>query len=168
MKLVLFTLGVLIFPNFAHAKKSFPDMELKGTDEQVLSPATLKGKVTVVNLWATWCEACKVELKEMETLFKPLRKDPSFQFAMVTLDKDPEKAVAWVKENLKDPESAMRELYNDPEFSLAEKFAGDTFPVTLIVDKNAQVVKVHEGYDEKSAQTASIAKEVKLLLKAAR
>ena len=144
--------------------KSFPNLEVQGVEKGVLSPKTVKGKVTVVNLWATWCEACKVELKEMETEFKELESDKRFQFAMVTLDKDPEKAKTWITENLKDPEKALKQLYKDPDFTFAEQFAGDTFPVTLIVDQSGKVIKIHEGYDEKSGQTAEIVGDVKKLL----
>lgn len=149
---------------FAVTGKKFPEMVVQGIESGSLSPETVKGKVTVVNLWATWCEACKVELKEMEGVFAPLLKNPKFNFAMVSLDKDPEKAKTWISENLKNPKEAMKYLYKDPEFKFAEKFADETFPVTLVINQKGEVVHIHEGYDENSNQTEVIAKQVRELL----
>lgn len=143
----------------------FPSLKVAGIKKGEISQKTLKGKVTVINLWATWCEACKIELKEMETVFKPLLKNKDFKFAMVSLDKDPDKAVEWIKGNMKNPAAAMKMLYKDPDFKLAEAFAGETFPVTLVVDQNGQVIHFHEGFEEGSDQTHVIKKQVEKLLK---
>lgn len=105
-----------------------------------------------------------MELKEMEGVFAPLLKNPKFNFAMVSLDKDPEKAKTWISENLKNPKEAMKYLYKDPEFKFAEKFADETFPVTLVINQKGEVVHIHEGYDENSNQTEVIAKQVRELL----
>lgn len=118
----------------------FPDVKVAGYKSGVLDKAKLMGKVTVINFWATWCEACKVELKEMETVFAPLLKNKRFQFSFVTLDKNPQKAAQWVKENLKDSETYLGYLFKDPDFKVADELNVDSFPMTLIIDSSGKVV----------------------------
>src|SRR5688500_2735340 len=88
----------------------FPKVEITKTSGPAFSSADLQGKVTVINFWATWCEACKVELKEMQTEFANLLGNENFRFMYVSLDKEPEKAVKWVSENVSNPQEFLKNL----------------------------------------------------------
>ena len=128
-----------------------------------LSPDGMSGKVTVINFWATWCKACKVELKEMESLLAPLLKDPNFRFAFVSLDKDPAQAQAWVTENLK-LKDFMATLHKDPEFAAANELGVDAFPMTFVIDQKGKVTKVQRGFEEGKGLTEGLIAEAKSLL----
>ncbi len=131
-----------------------------------LNPETMKGKVTVINFWATWCAACKVELKEMETEFAPLLKETKFQFAMVSLDKEPAAALAWIKENLKVVPEMQSLLYEDSGFVAAGVLDVDSFPMTLIVGPDLKVLHVQRGFTEGEKSTAEMTAKVKAKLAA--
>ena len=49
----------------------------------------LKGKVTLINVWATWCAPCRVELPYVQRLHKALKNVPGLQVLTLNLDEDP-------------------------------------------------------------------------------
>ncbi len=133
MRIILFAIfGIWGVGGFADAVKKGDILDISVSSYEgagKLDEASLSGKVNVVNFWATWCEACKVELVEMEEEFSSLIKEnKDFQFSFVSLDKDPKKAEAWVKKNLKNPELFLKYLFKDPEFKSAEKLEIESFP----------------------------------------
>ena len=130
-----------------------------------LSNASLEGKVTLVNFWATWCAACKVELVEMEEQLKPLFAEKDVQVAFVSLDKDPEKAAEWFQGHLKDPKALLDHLYNDSKFEVADSLKVDSFPMTLIIGRDGKVAHVQHGFKEGEGSTANLAKLVQTMLK---
>lgn len=132
-----------------------------------LSPGAAQGKVTLINFWATWCAACKVELTEMEGLLKPEMEDKDFQVAFVALDKDPAKAADWFQHNLKDPDRLLKNLYVDAAFEIADKLGVDSFPMTIIIGRDGKVAHVQKGFKEGQGSTASLVKIVSDLLRPA-
>ena len=115
--------------------ESFPQIATTHIGTSKTGPVQTAGKVTVINFWATWCESCKVELKEMETDFKGLFGESDVQLKFVSLDKDPTKAAEWFKNNLNGSTEMMDRLFADPEFKAADLVGVDSFPMTIIIDK---------------------------------
>jgi thiol-disulfide isomerase/thioredoxin len=122
------------------------------------------GKVTLVNFWATWCEACKVELAEMEKLLAPHLGHRDLNVAFVSLDKERDKAVAWFKQNLSNPGSMLPRLYSDAQFKLAEKLEVDSFPLTLVIGRDGKIAYVQRGFKEGEGSTEKIVKLIAELL----
>lgn len=130
-----------------------------------IEPQQLLSKVTVVNFWATWCEACKVELAEMEKLFTPLFSDKDLVVAFVSLDKEPDKAIAWFKQNVVSPDVMLPRLYGDATFKLAEALEVDSFPLTLVIGRDGKVAFVQRGFKEGDGSTEKLVKFVSELLR---
>jgi thiol-disulfide isomerase/thioredoxin len=125
--------------------------------------ATAQGKVTVVNFWATWCEACKIELKEMEAEFKQFEANQNVQLAFVSMDKNPAEAKEWFDRYI-GSEKFKAALFEDSQFKAAEAIEVDSFPLTLVIDQTGVVQLVQRGFKEGEGSTAKIAEEVKTLL----
>ena len=66
-----------------------PNFQLRDMQGQLVALSDLRGKVVMVNFWATWCGPCRVEMPAMEKLYRTLsRKD--FEILAVSTD-----AQAW-------------------------------------------------------------------------
>ena len=77
--------------------KDFPGINETGLDGQPLSTAALKGKVVLVDFWATWCGPCVAELPNVLAAYKKYH-DKGFEIVGVSLDKDKDKLTGFIKE----------------------------------------------------------------------
>jgi thiol-disulfide isomerase/thioredoxin len=161
-------LGVAQAATAVDVGQALTGLSVKGYKSGELTPEALQGKVTVVNFWATWCAACKVELVEMEELLKPHLGEPDFQAAFVSLDKDPAKAAEWFQSHLKQPEPFLARLFVDPKFETADKLSVDAFPMTLVIGRDGKVVHLQRGFKEGQGSTQELAKLTAELLKTGR
>jgi len=121
---------------------SAPDYVFQDADANPVSFADFKGKVTVVNLWATWCAPCKIEMPTLAALAKRYEGREDFAVAVISMDTDraQEAAKAFIAEN------APLKYYADPKFQLAFEFPGKgAMPQTLILDREGRVVAVMVG-----------------------
>src|SRR5438067_13885796 len=66
------------------------------TDLRTGRPTTLadyRGKVVLLNVWATWCQPCRVELQSMERLYRRLGAGGNFRVVVVSIDEQDESVV---------------------------------------------------------------------------
>jgi len=103
-----------------------------GTGKKVTA-ADFKGKIVVMNLWATWCAPCKLEMPTLATLAKAYAGKP-VEVVAVSIDKPEavEQAKAFIAQQ------APLGFYNDPEAKLpwALQPAANGMPTTLILGKD--------------------------------
>src|ERR1039458_86853 len=66
--------------------KPLPDFQISDAEGKTWRWADLKGKVTLVNLWATWCGPCRNELPYLQKLFNKVRERKDL--AVITLNTD--------------------------------------------------------------------------------
>ncbi len=142
-------------------------ISLKPFQGQDLKSEAFGGKITLVNFWATWCAACKVELLEMEEKLAAKFGDANFQIAFVALDKEPAKAAEWFRSHLKAPAKMLPHLYVDAAFELADKLGVDSFPMTIIIGRDGRVAHVQKGFKEGQGSTDKLVKLSEDLLKSA-
>jgi peroxiredoxin len=117
------------------------------------------GKQTLINFWATWCDACKVELKEMEAEVKKLPSDR--QVVFVSLDKEPKKAKDYFTKEFKAQSPMLTSLYYDASFSMADTLGVESFPMTLVVDGSGKVIKVQDGFKPGTGSTEALFEALK-------
>jgi thiol-disulfide isomerase/thioredoxin len=98
-----------------------------------VTPADFKGKVVVMNLWATWCAPCKIEMPTLAQLAKAYEGKP---VAIVAVSIDKAEALDQAKAFL--AQQAPLAFYNDPEAKLpwALKPAANGMPTTIILGKD--------------------------------
>lgn len=67
------------------------------TDGRLLTSDALRGKVVLVNFWATWCPYCRKEKPVIDAFWHDYR-DKGFEVVSISIDDPPEKIAAWMKD----------------------------------------------------------------------
>ncbi len=112
-----------------------PDMVLKDLDDKTVNLAALKGKVVLVNFWATWCPPCRHEFPSMERLRLAFDKKPLVILAVNQ------------GENAEVIESFTSQLELAPKFPILLDLEGEAMaywtvrglPTTYILDKRGRI-----------------------------
>lgn len=100
----------------------------------------LNGKVTLINFWATWCEACMAEMPSLVQLYNGY-KDKGFQMIAVNLDENPETVLPHTIQQLK----IGFPIYLDAGQKLSELFDVHAIPLTVIMDSKRRVIFIENG-----------------------
>ena len=98
-----------------------------------------RGKVVLVNFWATWCAPCLEEMPAMERLWRR-HKDAGFILVAVSVDTDPKKVPPFV--------SARKFSFPvvvDPKMAVAEKYGVRAVPSSFVVDRTGTMAGVALG-----------------------
>jgi peroxiredoxin len=128
-----------------------PDFNLKDASGKDVKLADLKGKVVLVNFWATWCEGCQVEIP----WFVEFQKEYASRGLVVvgiSLDDDGWKSVKpWIKEKKVNYPIVIGNEGLGKQYGL-----GAGMPLTVLVDREGRIADVHTGIVEKTATQQKI------------
>ena len=115
------------------------DLVMQDLDGQTFSMADLRGKVTLVNYWATWCGPCRHEIPQLVALQD--RYGDQLQVIGVSTDEgDPANVVAFAQEFKMNYPVVMA----TPEIN--RQFPGVfALPTSFVVDTEGRVVQTHVG-----------------------
>jgi thiol-disulfide isomerase/thioredoxin len=131
-----------------------PDVAFKGPDGAEMRLADLRGKLLLVNLWATWCAPCKAEMPALDRLQAALG-GPDFAVVAINLDtRNVDKPPVWMREN----GIAQLAYYADPGGRVLPAVQRDTgstgLPTTLLIDGAGCTIGVMKGPAEWSGADA--------------
>ena len=136
------SLAALQTPASQDAFQAVSGYVFKDADGGDVRLADFAGKVTVVNLWATWCAPCKIEMPTLAALAEHYKDRDDV--AVVTISMDVDKAVPEARAFIADhPPLAY---YAEPEFQLPFEFPGKgAMPQTILLDREGNVRAVLTG-----------------------
>jgi peroxiredoxin len=121
-------------------RKKAPDFSLKDADGRSVNLADYKGKVILLNFWATWCGPCKIEIPWFVE-FEQKYKDQGFAVLGVSMDDE-----GWevVKPYIAKYKVHYRVLLGDD--MVADQYGGvDSLPTTFLIDKQHRIASIHVG-----------------------
>jgi peroxiredoxin len=98
-----------------------------------------RGKVVLVNFWATWCPPCLEEMPAMERLWRR-HKDAGFVLVAISLDADPKKVPPFVSARKFSFPVAL-----DPKMAVAEKYGVRALPSSFVIDRQGVMAGVALG-----------------------
>ncbi|MBW2602433.1 MAG: TlpA family protein disulfide reductase [Deltaproteobacteria bacterium] len=115
---------------------SAPNFTLPNLGGKMVSLADYRGKVVLLNIWATWCPPCVAEMPSMEKLNQEL-KDEDFEILAVSLDVSGAKAVIPFMKKHKLSFSAL----TDTKGAIKSLYQTTGVPESFIIDKNGIIIE---------------------------
>jgi thiol-disulfide isomerase/thioredoxin len=134
----------------------FPDFEEKDVAGKPLSVGNYKGKVVLVDFWATWCPPCRAELPNVIKTYENYHSK-GFEIIGISLDQSEEKLTSFTKEK-----SMPWQQYFDGKGwgnKLAGKYGIQSIPATYLLDRAGKIIgKGLRGEDLETAVSKALAK----------
>jgi len=125
--------------------KTLPTLKVRTLDGKALSPESWRGKVVVVNFWATWCGPCQAEVPDFVALQTKYREQVQF-VGLAYGEASPDSV----------REFANKHKVNYPialvDDDVAELFGGiEGLPTTFIADKDGHMIGLHRAAVSRAA-----------------
>lgn len=110
------------------------------TPAQAKTLTSLGSKLYLVNFWASWCQACMIEMPSIVAL-RNAYKSKGFEVIAINVDEKPETVVPSIAKRLKMDFT----IYSDPEQKLGDLFNVSAIPLTVILDSQRRVLMIQNG-----------------------
>lgn len=141
-----------------------PTVSLKDINDNDVNLQQYKGKVVLVNFWATWCAPCKSEIPLLIGLHEKYGSR-GFEILGLSMDEDGKKAVQPFLDKERFDVGGQKEAINYPiafaNDSIAEKFGGVIgLPTSLLITRDGKVIRKFLG----PVELGDISKEIENLL----
>lgn len=145
--------AVLMMLSFSYSQEH-QNLVVQTIDGEELSLESLiqQGPV-LVNFWALWCEPCKLEMKQLQSIVDRY-KDRGF--SLLAINQDNQKSIGKVSVFISSMGYSFQ-VATDPDGEIAQQFNVQSIPLSLLFDSNGNVVYKALGYkpgDEKKIEEA--------------
>ncbi|MBL0308712.1 MAG: TlpA family protein disulfide reductase [Bacteroidetes bacterium] len=118
--------------------KEAPDIDLKDPNGKNIKLSSLKGKVVLLDFWASWCGPCRVEMPNVVSVYKKY-KDKGFTVYSVSLDKE---ANAW-KNSIAALGMVWENHVSDLKYWQSEaalRYGVQGIPAAYLLDRNGIII----------------------------
>ena len=132
----------------------FPDFTEKDVSGRPLSVARYRGKVVLLDFWATWCPPCRAEMPNVVSAYAQFH-DKGLVVIGVSLDQDKDKLLDFIKAN-----NMTWPQYFDGlgwENKLANQYGIESIPATILIDGQGKIIaRDLRGEELKDAVTKAL------------
>ena len=152
-------LGALLFGGIAQAGETAPEFSLRDINGKEVSLSSYKGKVVLVNFWATWCGPCKLEMPHLDKMDREFEEKG---FEVISISTDDARAASKVKPLIKRGGYGFTVLLDKDTSVVSQYNPAKTLPYNVLIDRSGGIHKVFQGYNP--GDEVELRKEVEALL----
>jgi peroxiredoxin len=133
-----------------------PNFRLQTLDGQTVSLSDFKGKVVLINFWATWCPPCVRETPRLVRVAETYKNQGLVMLGInTTFQDDPVKVRQFAR-----GQGISYPVLLDPEGAASEKYSSRLMPTTYLIDRNGKIVHTKVG----EVDEATLTEQVKVVL----
>jgi peroxiredoxin len=136
-------------PNNSVGKKA-AEFALPDVNGEEVALQSFRGKVVLLNFWATWCGPCREELPELDRVQEKFRKR-GFAVVAVTVDNELENIRSFLKKY-----SLKLQALWDRRKKVADAYAVEKMPSSYLIDRNGVIRFVHHGYNPEALKRIEV------------
>jgi peroxiredoxin len=123
-----------------------PDFALKDLDGKTIKLSDYRGKIVIVNFWATWCQYCNLEMPDLNKLSSELEKEDD----AVLLAVDVQESADTVRKYLKSNKFGLKVLL-DEDGEVTQRYSVSGFPTTFVINRDGFVYTYNVGATDKQS-----------------
>jgi peroxiredoxin len=111
-----------------------PNFQLRDMNGQLVALSDLRGKVVLLNFWATWCGPCRIEMPAMEQLYRTYGRS---DFEILAISTDAQGAA--VTRPFQQENHLTFPILHDADYRVGLAYGARTLPMTFMVDRQGIV-----------------------------
>ena len=120
-----------------------PDFKIQGRTESI-SSSSLKGKVVLLNFFATWCPPCRQELPRLQSeLYNAFKDNPEFAVFVLGREEDWSKLDPFMEQN-----NYSFPVFPDLDRKVFGLFADASIPRNVVLDRNGKIIYQSIGFTD--------------------
>jgi len=135
---------------------------LTDLDGKAVSLSSLKGKIVVMDFWATWCVPCMKEMPFLQKVYEKYKTNPNVVFMVINTGAGNviDDARGWVKKN----KNYTFPIYFNNDKDIDKKIGFTVIPTVALLDKSGKMQFRTVGF-EGSGMEAKLTQQIEILLK---
>ncbi|MCY3956059.1 MAG: TlpA disulfide reductase family protein [Nitrospira sp.] len=145
--------------NAIAVRRAPPDMGSQAPDFQLIdlqgnwqALPDYRGKVVLLNFWATWCGPCRVEMPSMERVYQDLKDEG---FAILAISSDPQGSI--VTRPFVAAQGLTFPILHDSDYRVSGSYGVRTLPMSFLIDRNGTLTqRVFGARDWNSAEAREL------------
>jgi peroxiredoxin len=135
-----------------------PNFQLRDLNGRLVTLSDLRGKVVLLNFWATWCGPCRVEMPAMEQLYRMFqRKD----FEILAVSTDVQGAA--ITRPFQQENRLTFPILHDTEYRVGLTYGARSLPMTFLIDR--QGIIRHQVFGARDWEAPEAQQLVQMLMK---
>jgi thiol-disulfide isomerase/thioredoxin len=128
----------------AELQKAPLDLKVTLLDGKELDFATLRGKVVLIDFWATWCAPCMEAMPGVKAAYEKYQSK-GLEIVGISLDENKDEvSKVTAKAGMVWPQAYSGKMWDDPT---AKRFGVDAIPAVILVDKTGKIIDFNAGQD---------------------